>query len=188
VLSESAAIITALSRTFLIDEALLDLFDAVLLQEGFTTLVESGRELNEGNSVLGRLGKTLKRPFEKFTIKNLVSYLIWLPINFIPIIGTMAFIVVQGRRLAPAYHARYFQLKNYNEIQKKNFVAMNKPAYIAFGTVSMLLQLVPIVSVFFAYTNTVGAALWAIDIEKGRSPAGSSRPGGIAVDESKKEL
>lgn len=108
VLSESTAIITALSRTFLIDDALLDLFDAVLLQEGYVTLVENGRELNEGSSVLGRLGKTLKRPFEKFTIKNLVSYLIWLPINLIPIVGTIAFIVVQGlvSPTIPRYGAR----------------------------------------------------------------------------------
>jgi hypothetical protein len=96
VLSESAAIITAISRTFLIDEALLDTFDAVLLQEGFVTLVKNGRELNEGKTVLGRLGKILKKPFERFTVKSLVSYLIWLPINFIPVIGTVVFIFVQG--------------------------------------------------------------------------------------------
>lgn len=51
----------------------------------------------------------------------------------------------------------------------------------------MLLQLVPIVSIFFAYTNTVGAALWAIDIEKGRGPAGRSKPGSVALDDGKKE-
>ena len=31
----------------------------------------------------------------------------------------------------------------------------------------MLLELVPVASIFFAFTNTVGAALWAADMEKG---------------------
>jgi hypothetical protein len=53
----------------------------------------------------------------------------------------------------------------------------------------MLLQLVPIVSILFAYTNTVGAALWAIDIEKGRGPAKGKRvDGAVAADDGKKEL
>ena len=31
----------------------------------------------------------------------------------------------------------------------------------------MLLELVPLASILFAFTNTVGAALWAADMEKG---------------------
>lgn len=61
----------------------------------------------------------------------------------------------------------------------------------SFGTVSMLLQLVPIVSILFSYTNTVGAALWAVDIEKGRRPAEGKRvAGGVVVNgqAEKKEL
>ncbi|RPA99488.1 hypothetical protein L873DRAFT_1683759 [Choiromyces venosus 120613-1] len=193
VLSESAAIITALSRTFLIDEALVDIFDGVLLLEGMSALVKNGRELEDGNGVMGKLGKMVKKPFEKFTIKSLVSYLIWLPVNFIPIIGTVVFIFVQGRKLGPVYHARYFQLKSYSNQQKNTFVERNQPAYIRhvmlhFGTVSILLQLVPIASIFFSYTNTVGAALWAIDIEKGNRPAEGKRVGGAIADGEKKEL
>lgn len=132
VLSESAVIITALSRTFLIDEALVDIFDAVLLQENLPTLVQNGRELNQSGSVLGRLGKVLEKPLSKFSLKSLISYLVWLPLNFIPIVGTAIFIFVQGRKLGPTYHARYFQLKNYNERQRSTFVEQNKPAYIRY--------------------------------------------------------
>lgn len=35
-----------------------------------------------------------------------------------------------------------------------------------FGVAAVLLELVPLASIFFAFTNTVGAALWAADIEK----------------------
>jgi hypothetical protein len=99
VLSESAAIITALSRTFLIDEALVDVFDAVMLQEGLTELVKHGREVNDksGSAVFARMGKILKKPFQRLTLKSLISYLVWFPVNFIPVVGTVVFIFVQGR-------------------------------------------------------------------------------------------
>jgi hypothetical protein len=36
---------------------------------------------------------------------------------------------------------------------------------ISFGTVAMALNIVPVVSVIFSLTTSVGAALWASDIE-----------------------
>ena len=38
---------------------------------------------------------------------------------------------------------------------------------ISFGVGAVLLELVPVASILFAFTNTVGAALWAADFEKG---------------------
>jgi hypothetical protein len=32
--------------------------------------------------------------------------------------------------------------------------------------VAVLLELVPVASIFFSFTNTVGAALWAADLER----------------------
>ena len=37
----------------------------------------------------------------------------------------------------------------------------------SFGVAVVLLELVPLASILFAFTNTVGAALWAADMEKG---------------------
>lgn len=34
-----------------------------------------------------------------------------------------------------------------------------------FGTVATLLEMVPFLNIFFSFTNAVGAALWAADIE-----------------------
>lgn len=39
--------------------------------------------------------------------------------------------------------------------------------YNSFGIAAILLELVPVGSILFAFTNTVGAALWAADMEKG---------------------
>lgn len=36
----------------------------------------------------------------------------------------------------------------------------------SFGVVSFMLEMVPFVSLGFAFTNTVGAALWAADLER----------------------
>lgn len=39
---------------------------------------------------------------------------------------------------------------------------------------AVLLELVPIAGIFFAFTNTVGAALWAADMETDQQSGGSS--------------
>jgi hypothetical protein len=48
-----------------------------------------------------------------------------------------------------------------------------------------LLELVPVASIFFSFTNTVGAALWAADIEK--RLAAQQAAGSIASGGNKKE-
>jgi hypothetical protein len=37
----------------------------------------------------------------------------------------------------------------------------------SFGIPAVLLELVPVAGIFFSFTNTVGAALWAADMEQG---------------------
>lgn len=43
----------------------------------------------------------------------------------------------------------------------------------SFGVAATLLEMVPIAGIFFAFTNTCAAALWAADMERqqGTSPA-----------------
>lgn len=43
--------------------------------------------------------------------------------------------------------------------------------YPSFGVVAVLLELVPVASILFAFTNTVGAALWASDMERSDTTA-----------------
>lgn len=74
-----------------------------------------------------------------------------------------------GRKQGPGYHSRYFQLKGFSERQKETFIQNRRPEYLAFGSVAMLLNMVPGANILFQYTNTVGAALWALDIERKRA-------------------
>lgn len=41
----------------------------------------------------------------------------------------------------------------------------------SFGIPAVLLELIPFVGIVFAFTNTVGAALWASDMEQQRATA-----------------
>ena len=48
--------------------------------------------------------------------------------------------------------------------------------YPSFGVAAVLLELVPVASILFAFTNTVGAALWAADMEKGKVTSQGTAP------------
>ena len=133
-----------------------------------TALVLRGREVKPGRDPMQRLGKMLTKPFAKFTPKALMRYFMYLPLNFIPVVGTVLFIGLQGKRTGPFLHSRYFELKGMSRNQREQFVEERRGAYTGFGVVATLLEMVPVVGIFFAFTNTVGAALWASDME-GRS-------------------
>ncbi|KAL5513089.1 ADE17 [Sanghuangporus vaninii] len=168
VLSESSVIINAIARAYLLEHALYDVFDATLVSEGQETLVSRGRELKPGSKSAGtkKLGKMLTKPLQKFSPSGIVEYLFMLPLNLIPLVGTGVFLVLQGRKIAPSYHSRYYQLKGFDDIQRESFIKQNKGGYIAFGTAANVLNLVPLASIFFTFTSTIGAALWASEIEK----------------------
>ncbi|KAN0106275.1 hypothetical protein V8E51_009151 [Hyaloscypha variabilis] len=166
-LSESSTLITLLSRTFLIQDALVDTFDGVLVARRQTAILSEGRQLKSGNfnDPIAKLGKLIKSPFEKFTPKALIRYVMYLPLNFIPLVGTVIFVLLQGRTRGNSVHARYFQLKKWSKPQIDEWLRENTAPYTAFGTVATLLELIPVASILFSFTNTVGAALWAADIE-----------------------
>lgn len=96
VLNESSAIISVISKNFLLQDAILDTFDGTLVEKNATGIVKEGRQLKSGSDSIQRLGKVLKSPFSRFSLKSLVRYVIYLPLNFIPVVGTVVFILIQG--------------------------------------------------------------------------------------------
>ncbi|KAK4682899.1 hypothetical protein QC764_120290 [Podospora pseudoanserina] len=212
VLNESAAVVSILSKSFLLQDALLDTFDGTLIAKNKTEIVANGREVNSRGDAIQKLGKALKKPFSKFSVKELVRYFMYLPLNFIPVVGTVAFIVIRGRARGNSVHDRYFQLKGWSASRKSEWLSKHKGPYTgrlrkswiheaqiasrahmsaklstcdtltyhaqfealvwltmtdvtSFGTAATLLEMVPVASIVFSFTNTVGAALWAADIE-----------------------
>jgi hypothetical protein len=132
VLSESSAITNLLSRSFLVEDALLDTFDGTLIARDQEPLVAQGRQVKPqsgGRNAVARLGKMLSRPFARLSPQALLRSLIYLPLNLIPVVGTVLYIAVQGKRAGPALHARYFQLKGWNSQQQEEWVTKHRGAY-----------------------------------------------------------
>lgn len=124
------------------------------------------RQVKSGSDSIARLGKLVSKPFAKFTPKAIIRYFMYLPLNFIPVVGTVLFILLQGKRYGPQAHSRYFQLKSMSKGRKEEWIEKRQGAYTSFGIIAVLLEMVPIAGIFFAFTNTTGAALWAADLEK----------------------
>jgi len=165
ILNESSTITGIISKNFLLREAILDTFDGTLVARNSAGIVAEGRELKPRGDAIQRLGKALKTPFKRFSINELIRYVMYLPLNFIPVVGTVAFILIRGRARGDSVHDRYFQLKDWQASRKSKWLKDHKGPYAAFGTVATILEMIPIASVVFSFTNTVGAALWAADIE-----------------------
>lgn len=96
ILNESSVIVSTVSRSWIIQDALLDTFDGTLVSKNATNLVTEGRELKPGSDPIAKLGKILRSPFDKFSPKAIIRYLMYLPLNFIPVVGTVIFIGLQG--------------------------------------------------------------------------------------------
>ncbi|KAG7086732.1 hypothetical protein E1B28_002665 [Marasmius oreades] len=169
VFGESYALSSLVAKTFLLGALQDKIFDAVLLQKGQESLVARGREVKSSSSGVKTLGKSFTKPLDRFSKDGILRYLLSIPLNSIPVIGTVLFLLLNGKKSGPRHHSRYFQLKGFTKDTRAAFVEKNKGAYTAFGATSLALQLVPFVGTVFSITSTVGAALWANDLEKGPS-------------------
>lgn len=106
VLNESSTIINIISRNWLLQDAILDTFDGTLVARNDTGIVREGREIKSGSDPMARLGKIIKSPFERYSPKAIIRYFMYLPLNFIPIVGTVLFIILQGRTRGRIVHDR----------------------------------------------------------------------------------
>lgn len=84
ILNESSTITGMVSKNYLLREAILDTFDGTLVARNSTGIVSQGRELKTRGDSIQRLGKALKTPFKRFSINEIIRYVMYLPLNFIP--------------------------------------------------------------------------------------------------------
>jgi len=131
VLSESSTLTMVLSKAFLIEDSLIDTFDGTLIAQGHSDLVAKERTVKSGGAgdVIARLGKIAGKPFAKFTPQAIIRYFMFLPLNLIPVVGTVAFVLLQGKKTGPQAHNRYFQLKGMSKTQKEEAIEKRKAAY-----------------------------------------------------------
>lgn len=177
VLGEGAAIVALLFEAFFVDETLVDVFDAVLINEGYTDLVASSRILDsDGKDPVKQLGKpTMSAIYSPFSFRQIAEFIVFLPLNLIPVAGTPMFLFLTGYRAGPLQHWRYFKLLGMTKKERNAFIKQRRLRYTWFGTVALLLQLVPVLSMLFLLTTAAGSALWVADLERRRRALEATR-------------
>ena len=170
VLGEGAVIIALLFEAFFVDETLVDVFDAVLVNEGLSDMVASARTLlADGEDAVKRLGKpTTSAVYSPFSFRQIIEFILFLPFNLIPVAGTPVFLLLTGYRAGPLHHWRYFKFLGFTNKERTTYVQRRKLSYTWFGTIALLLQLVPVLSMFFLLTTAAGSALWVVKLEEAR--------------------
>ncbi|KAJ7642238.1 hypothetical protein FB45DRAFT_786336 [Roridomyces roridus] len=170
VLGEGAVIIALLFEAFFVDETLVKIFDAVLIHEGFAPLVAHRRIIiTTASDPVKQLGAPIKSAiYSPFSFRLTIEFILFLPLTFIPIAGGPLYCLALGRRAGPFHHYRYFKLRGMNSRQQAAFVSKRAWKYTWFGMVTLLLQLIPVLSMMFLLTTAAGSALWAADLERKR--------------------
>ena len=165
---------------------LISPLQATLLREGQVDLVSPSRILfHDAPNSVKMLGKpTSTAVYSPFSFRQIAEFILFLPLNLIPVFGTPFFLVLTGARAGPFHHWRYFKLLGLSKKERKEAIGRRGWKYTwydtcfrgvagevltflsRFGTVALLLQLVPVLSMFFLLTTAAGSALWAVKLEE----------------------
>jgi hypothetical protein len=82
------------------------------------------------------LGKpTSSAIYSPFSFRQIAEFIIFLPINFIPIFGVPFFLVLTGARAGPFHHYRYFQLRGLSKKEKKEEIRKRGWKYTWYVTI-----------------------------------------------------
>ncbi|KAK2062303.1 hypothetical protein LY76DRAFT_506010 [Colletotrichum caudatum] len=170
VLGEGLVVIQGLFEGFFVDECRVDVFDATLIKESHVDLVAPHRILfHDAPTAVQMLGKpTTPAVFTPWSMIQIIELVVFLPLNFVPVVGTPAFIIITGTRMGKLSHYRWFHLRGLSKKEAKKEIESRTWEYVWFGTVAMILELIPVLSFFFLLTTSAGAGLWAARIEDKR--------------------
>ena len=152
-------------------ETLVDVFDAVLIDCDCQELVSNGRVLDTtATNSVKMLGKpTISSVYSPFSLRQIIEFVLLLPLNFIPIVGVFFFLFLTGYRAGPLQHWRWFKLRSLTKNERREEMKKRKLKYTWFGAVHLALQLVPGLSMLFLLTSAAGSALWVAKLEKERT-------------------
>lgn len=101
------------------------------MEKGFEDLVSTRRPVAaEGDNPVKRLGRpTRSSVYGPFSLRQIVEFILLLPLNFIPIVGVPLFLVLTGYRAGPLQHWRYFKLREFDRKQRNAFVKHRRWQY-----------------------------------------------------------
>lgn len=144
VLGEGAAITALLFEAFLVDEAMVDIFDAVLIHQGLEHLVAITRPVASDESILPvqRLGTPHHASvYSPFSLRQIIEFIIFLPLTFVPWIGAPLFLWLTGYRAGPLHHWRLFKLKEFTKSERSQFVKQRRLGYTTYVTCILLSEM-----------------------------------------------
>ncbi|KAJ3164822.1 hypothetical protein HDU88_005034 [Geranomyces variabilis] len=98
-------------------------------------------------------------------VARILLLVITAPLHLIPGVGTVVFLFLNGYLTAWNNSLHWFDMRGCGFSEGRRFVRQNRMAYASTGAVMVLLELVPVAGILFQFTNIVGAALWAVDME-----------------------
>lgn len=172
VLGIGTLMISILFEALFVDKTQVDIFDAVMVGEGYEHLVRNRRIVSEDideSDPVKRLGAREKgATFAPFSFRQIIEFALLLPLNFIPFAGVPLFLLGTGYRAGPLLNWRYYALKGFTKKERKDFIHVKQRRweYMWFGAFYMLLQLIPGLSMFFLLTSAAGSALCSVRIER----------------------
>lgn len=108
----------------------------VLIEQDMTSLVSSSRPINnDGENPVKKLGKRPRSAvYSPFSFRQIIEFILLLPLNFIPIAGTPVFLILTGYRGGPFHHWRYFKFLGYNKKERKAAIQSRRWKYTWYGT------------------------------------------------------
>ncbi|KAJ0395342.1 hypothetical protein P43SY_006404 [Pythium insidiosum] len=136
-----------------------EVFEMVLINRGLGDLVHQ----DQRHSSCARVCAAMCRVS---VLCRLLLLIVSLPLNLLPVVGTWIYVWLNGLLLAWEYHLYYFELKGLRYADQKTVIDARKAQYSSFGMQALFLEMIPGVGPFFLFTNTVGAALFAVELER----------------------
>lgn len=93
----------------------------VLVFHGYEDLVETTRPVNNSSdNPIARLEKPHHSSvYAPFSLRQIVEFIILLPLSFVPWVGVPLFLWLTGYRAGPFQHWRYFNLRELSKEQRK---------------------------------------------------------------------
>ncbi|TFY55289.1 hypothetical protein EVJ58_g8343 [Rhodofomes roseus] len=91
---------------------------------------------------------------------------LFLHVEVVPVMGMLVSAWFRSFGTARYLHKPYFHAKGMSSEQVSVFIEERKWDYRAFGFVAALLEHIPLVGLMFSVSNRIGAAMWAVDLEK----------------------
>jgi hypothetical protein len=103
----------------------------VLIDKGLADLISPTRILyQDATNSVKKLGKpTTSVVYAPFSFRQIIEFIIFLPLNFIPYVGTPAFLIVTGARAGPFAHWRYFKLRGLTKKERNAEIRQRRWKY-----------------------------------------------------------